>query len=261
MSVISEKYKELIHLRKQVAELELQLEIQDESFDELCRMIEIRNATVPICGHDVLTEFMIEDLDKNPHDGIYFYGGLFAPNMGDDFHWYVSTIRISDQETITKNMSLRPNAGQFLASVFEETAFQILSTLYVKSKTIEDLSSALSITQGKTETILSSLEKMGLIIKSNDLISLTSNGTQAVILGAHLCTNVYIKPPVDKMNLIISCLEKSLGEQPKISNQSGFELQECFDLVKKTSCYNELPEDISDEDIKAVIGIYYIDPR
>ena len=163
-----------------------------------CRIENIGKYSIPICGHDLLTEFMVQDLKTKPTNGILLYGALYANESENRFFWYVSTMRSFSLEKIPSTVNEGIRVRDYLSEV---TKGDRLLTLY---KTFQR---PLPIHENDED--FESLIELGLLsMKDNSTVTITGKGIELCCVLAHLTVNHRIKPPPKQLNEIFNSFAK-----------------------------------------------------
>ncbi|TFG26648.1 hypothetical protein EU528_14030 [Candidatus Thorarchaeota archaeon] len=162
-----------------------------QSTNETCRIENVGKFAVPICGHDVLTEFMVQDLKTNPNNGILIYGGLYANDSEDRFFWYVSTLRPYSLAKIASMAREGVVVREYFTKIIQGDRIQ---TLY---RAFERPFAATS------EDDVEALVDLGIVVQDESgIIRVTAKGIELCNVLAHLTVNHRIKPSPKNLQLI-----------------------------------------------------------
>ncbi len=256
-----EKYNKIIELRHEIAKLEAEINDTDNN-NNSCRIEHIRGVAVPICGHDILTEFLIDDLKNRKNSATYFIGGLYVPENKENktengkFHWYVSTIRYKSPKTMRKFVPDAKKLSNYFTTALRTDAYRILGECYIGGKSDSELIDHLNISKETIKT----MNEYGLIEKKDNKWNITANGIQIYVIATHLFLNHKVKPSPNIMMTIMNTLEKILGPIPNFA-ENGKELTELMNRIREDPLIMELLDNgISMTDIENVVRIYYAEP-
>lgn len=162
-----------------------------DSGNETCRIENIGKFSVPICGHDVLTEFMVQDLRTRNNKGILFYGGLYANDIEERFFWYVSTLRPFSLEKIVSIANGGSRVREYFGEILQHNRMQNLYRAFEKPFF------------PKPEDDVDALVELDLLMQDEaGKIRITQKGIEMCNMLAHMTVNHRIKPPPDQLNEI-----------------------------------------------------------
>ena len=163
-----------------------------------CKLETLGKYTIPICGHDVITEFMIQDLKTNPTNGIILYGGLYANDLEDQFFWYISTMRFVSSTKIPLMINKGTKVKEYLSDLITGKRLQYLYEAFEKP-----------LTQEKNDDI-DVLINLGLLAsRKKGTAKITNKGIELCAMFAHLTINHRVKPPAPMLNEIFESFSRS----------------------------------------------------
>jgi hypothetical protein len=164
---------------------------KSESNNATCRVENIGKFAVPICGHDTLTEFMVQDLKTRSNKGILFYGGLYANDAENRFFWYVSTLRLLNLEKIVSVADAGIEVSKYLGEISQGERMQILYRAFKSSFVPEP-----------DDDVNTLIELDLLVLDESGKVKITTKGIELCNLFSHLVVNHRIKPPPEQLNRI-----------------------------------------------------------
>ena len=164
---------------------------ESESKNETCRIENIGKFTVPICGHDTLTEFMVQDLKTRSNRGVLFYGGLYASDDEDRFFWYVSTLRVLSLQKIASIADIGVEVSKYLRVISQGKRMQLLYKVLM-SPYIPEME----------EDVTALVDLDLLVLDENGEVKITTKGIELCNLFSHLIVNHRMKPPPEQLNRI-----------------------------------------------------------
>jgi hypothetical protein len=157
-----------------------------------CRLENVGKFAVPICGHDIITEFMVEDLRTKSNRGIFLYGGLYADDDEDRFFWYVSTVRPVNLAKIPSMVSGGVKVSDYLREVMKDNRIQILYDAFERP-----------VTDNNDDQEVDALIDLGLLTRNESgTIRTSEKGIELCGILAHLTFNHRVKPPPQQLNEI-----------------------------------------------------------
>ncbi len=163
-----------------------------------CRIEKIGKFAVPICGHDVLTEFMVQDLRAKTNNGILLYGGLYANELEDRFFWYVSPL---SPLNITKIPAMVDNGIKVIDYIAELTKGNRIQTLF---EAFEQ-----PLLNNMEDQNVNVLIDLGLLIRTDSgVVRITEKGIELCCVLAHLTVNHRVKPPPQLLNEIFEAFAR-----------------------------------------------------
>ena len=221
--------------------------------ENTCRVENVGKFAVPICGHDVITEFMVKDLKTRPTNGVLLYGGLYANESEDRFFWYVSTIRSFGLSKVSSVVDGGKRVSQYLAEVMKGNRIQTLYEAYERPL------SAKSDEEG-----IEALINLGLMIRTeNGTVKITTKGIELCCVLAHLTVNHQVKPPPDQLNKIFESLVRvgfrleELQEEPDDSLTVDLVMDK---LSEKGELEHLEEEGIEQQKLRDMIQLYLCPP-
>ena len=163
-----------------------------------CRLENVGKYAVPICGHDVITEFMVQDLKTKPNRGIFLYGGLYANDSEDRFFWYVSTVRPFSLTKIPSMVNGGTKVSEYLTEVMKGDRIQILYKAFERPLS------------PRSDDDIDELIDLGLLTRSEKgVIRTTERGVELCGILAHLTFNHRVKPPPQQLNEIFEAFVRT----------------------------------------------------
>ena len=219
--------------------------------DSTCRLENIGKYAIPICGHDFITNFMVQDLKTKPTNGILLYGGLYANESEDRFFWYASTIRSFNLKRIPSMVDEGARVREYLMEVMKGDQIQTLYRAFERP-----------FAAGPEDNDVEDLVSLGLLTrKENGSVGTTEKGIELCCILAHLTVNHRVKPPPQQLNEFFESISRvgynleELQENPDTSltvdsvmeklseyhelehlNKIGMETQKIRDVVQLYLC-------------------------
>lgn len=221
--------------------------------DNICRLENIGKHAVPICGHDVITEYMVQDLKTKPNRGILLYGGLYANEDEDRFFWYVSTLRPFSLTKIPTMVEGGATVQEYLAEVMVGDRIQILYKAFEKPLTVRN-----------EDYDVERLIELGLLNRvENGNVRTTEKGVELCCLLAHLTVNHRVKPPPQQLNEIFESFARtslfSEDGQPRTNTQ--LTVDSVMDQLSESGELDKLKEQgIEMQKLRDVIQLYLCPP-
>lgn len=223
-----------------------------QSEGETCRLENVGKFAVPICGHDVLTEFMVQDLKKGDNKGIMFYGGLFADEPQDRFFWYVSTLR---PMSLAKIVSVADGGASVKAYLQEMLAGNRMELLYraFEQPFIPD-----------SDEDVAPLINLGVLSKDDEgRVRATGKGIELCNILSHLVVNHRIKPPLEDLQAIFESFVRAGLWAPEDQGPTAMDLtvSKVLDLLSESGELAVLEErGIDMGQLRGVIRLYLCPP-
>ncbi|MFX0090937.1 MAG: hypothetical protein ACFFBD_04165 [Candidatus Hodarchaeota archaeon] len=252
--------KEMNELKKQIKELEPsnKTELTEVQEAPSCRMEKLGKYAVPICGHDVITEFMVGDLRKGPNKSLLLYAGLHADDHSDRFFWYVSTMR-----TITlKKIAAFARGGKiirrYLQNLLTNNSLELLLMLHEEPK------NEIEILGKHTQHSIENLKNLNLIKEQEDgIFTVTTKGVEVCCILTHLSYNHQVKPELPHLQEIFRALA-SVGLDPNtflLNPDDLMTVKKGLKLLEDQNLLTELEKKgISILEIETVIRDYLCPP-
>jgi hypothetical protein len=158
--------------------------------NDTCRLENIGKYAIPICGHDVITNFMVRDLKTKPTNGILLYGGLYANESEDRFFWYASTIRSFTLKKIPSMVDEGARVREYLMEVMRGNRIHTLYRAFERPFAAEPEDNDVEV-----------LVNLGLLTRTeNGSVRTTEKGIELCCVLAHLTVNHRVKPPPQQLN-------------------------------------------------------------
>lgn len=221
--------------------------------DNSCRLENIGKYAVPICGHDVITEFMVQDLKTKPNRGILLYGGLYANESEDRFFWYISTLRPVSLTKIPTIVEGGTRVSEYLTDIVKGNRIQILYEVF------EGL-----ITTKPDDNDVEALIELGLLVrKENGDVRTTEKGIELCCVLAHLTTNHRVKPPPQQLNEIFESFVRTgfYSEDGQLQTDTTLTVDSVMDKLSDSGELEHLQEHgIEMQKLRDVIKLYLCPP-
>ena len=168
------------------------------SSNNTCKLETLGKHTIPICGHDVITEFMVQDVKTNPTNGVILYGGLYANDLENQFFWYISTMRFFSLNKIPLMINKGTKVKEYISDLITGERLQYLYEAFEKP-----------LTQEMNDGI-DALINLGLLASTkNGTVKITEKGIELCAVFAHLTINHRVKPPPPMLNEIFESFSRS----------------------------------------------------
>ena len=229
------------------------LEDIDQSNDNTCRLENIGKYAVPICGHDVITEFMVQDLKSKPNKGVLLYGGLYANESEDRFFWYVSTLRTHSLTKIPTMVEEGVKVSKYLTEVVKGNRIKILYEAFKKP-----LSACTDIED------INSLIDLGLLKQAeNGALRLTEKGIELCCILGHLTINHRVKPPVQQLNEIFEPFARAglYSKENQIEPNPSLTIDSVMQILSRAGELENLERaGINSQTLQDVIQLYLCPP-
>lgn len=225
----------------------------DQSNANTCRLENIGKYAVPICGHDVITEFMVQDLKSKPNRGVLLYGGLYANESEDRFFWYVSTLRPHSLTKIPTMVEEGIKVSKYLAEVVKGNRIKILYEAFetpLSSNTdVEDIKGLIEL------GLLSQAEK--------GILRLTEKGIELCCVLGHLTVNHRVKPPPQQLNEIFESFARVglYSKENQMKQDPSLTVDSVMQMLSKAGELEHLEgTGIKTQTLRDVIQLYLCPP-
>lgn len=216
----------------------------------LRRMID--QAVADQCEHDVITDFMIDSVEKEGRKGLSLRGWLYDDTDYKVHYWGTTTSPI---EVLYR--CLNPEGiFKFINEIGDPLIIKILYHLARQSLSEEDLLKAAKAKRERFSRALRTLTRKGYLTESNGLVSITAKGSDAIITLLHLAWNCIFKPSPEHSQKIAEVIDETLGwEQLEPKNIT---VREKMKILEETGTMTKLKnEGIAKQTIRNYITIYH----
>lgn len=221
--------------------------------DNSCRLENIGKYAVPICGHDVITEFMVQDLKNKPNRGILLYGGLYANESEDRFFWYVSTLRPFSLTKVPKMVEGGVRARNYLTELVEGDRIRILYEAFEKPLAVKP-----------DDPDVEALIELGLLERTdNENVRTTIKGIELCCVLTHLTVNHRVKPPPQQLNEIFESFARTgfFSEDGQPCHNTSLNVDSVMDKLSESGELEHLEKyGIEIQKLRDVIQLYLCPP-
>jgi len=221
--------------------------------DNTCRLENIGKFAVPICGHDVITEFMVQDLKTKPNRGILLYGGLYANESENRFFWYVSSLRPLSLTKIPSMVEGGGKVSKYLAELVKGRRIEILYKAFEKP-----------ISTNADDEDIRELIELGLLSQAeNGTLRTTEKGIELCCIFGHLTINHRVKPPPQQLNEIFESFARVglYSEANQIEPNPSMTVDSVMQILSKGGELEILERSgINSQTLQDVIQLYLCPP-
>jgi hypothetical protein len=212
----------------------------------------IEQAVAAQCEHDVITDFMIDSVEKEGRKGLSLRGWLYDDTDYKVHYWGTTTSPI---EILYR--CLNPEGiFKFINEIGDPLVIKILYHLARQNLSPDDLLKATGVQEERFSRALRTLTRKGYLTESKGTVSITAKGSDAIITLMHLAWNCISKPSPEHSQKIAEVIDETLGwEQLEPKNIS---VREKMKILEETGTMTKLKKKgITKQTIRNYITIYH----